>query len=242
MSSIVLVPGAWIGEWAWDRVTPILETGGHKTYPITLPGLCRRANELSPEIGLLAHVNDLLRTCESLKLREAVVVGHSYAGAVVGAAVRRSPELFKAQVYVDTLPLDEGKCFLDAYSEKGKKRFQEQLIIEKGTKVWPMPEPLSSQAPTEGLSEEDLNLLRAKGTPHPARTFEEKLSGTIAKGPHPRNYAISCVENEEAARVEKEQFLKDRPDWSYYSLPICHWPMLSSPQELASILMDIAKK
>ncbi len=242
MSSYVLVPGAWLGKWAWDRVTPILESEGHTVYPITLPGLGERANELSPSIGVMSHVSDLIDTCEKLDLKDAILLGHSYAGAVVGASARRRPNLFRAQVYLDTMPLPENKSFLDSFSTEGKAKFENSLITRNATRVWPMPEPLSSQAPTEGMSNEDLQLLRRKGTPQPARTFEEPLSGPVGSEPYPKCYAISCVEDENAAAVERKQFQEKRPDWEYYSIPkISHWPMFSSPKELASILIKIGK-
>jgi pimeloyl-ACP methyl ester carboxylesterase len=187
-------------------------------------------------------VDDLIQQIRQIDLKDVVLVGHSYAGAVVGAVARRMPERFRAQVYVDTFPLEEGKSFLDEFSPEGKEKFQSSIVMWNGTRVWPMPEPLNSQAPTEGLGESDLNLLRKKGTPHPAKTFEETLSGPVAKAPQPQKYAISCVEDENAGKAEKEEFLKNYPDWSYYSIPsICHWPMLSSPKELASILAQVGK-
>ena len=102
-----------------------------------------------------------------------------------------------------------------------------------------MPVPLGSIAPTEGLTEADLELLRRRGTPHPAFAFEEILSGRVRPEPYPPSVAISCVEDEAAARTERAEFLQRHPGWSYYSLPICHWPMFSSPRELAAILHSV---
>ena len=36
---IVLVPGFWLGAWAWDEVAGILRADGHEVTAITLPGL-----------------------------------------------------------------------------------------------------------------------------------------------------------------------------------------------------------
>jgi pimeloyl-ACP methyl ester carboxylesterase len=239
LTSLVLVPGAWLGAWVWDRVTPILRSEGLKVYSITLPGLADRAEELTPDLGLMDHVDDLVKKCQDLEFRDAVIVGHSYAGAVVGAVARRLPDRFRAQVYLDTMPMDEGKSILEGFGPEGRKKFENSIVVRNGTRVWPMPEPLSSAAPTDGLTPDDLNLLRTRGTPQPVRTYEEKLSGRVKSGSSPKSHAISCVENESAAATEKEEFLKSHPDWTYHSLPLCHWPMLSSPRELASILTKI---
>ena len=241
MTSIVLVPGAWLGGWVWERVAPELKSSGHEVYAVTLPGLGDRADELTPSVGLMTHVWDVLDLCRRLDLHDAMIVGHSYAGAVVGAVARRIPESFSAQVYLDTLPLAEGTTLLEGYSQAGRAAFEGAVIEWRGTRVWPMPEPLGSQAPVDGLTPEDLDLLRRRSTPHPALTFEERLSGPLASGLPPKSFGISCVENEAAAEEEKKQFLSEHPDWTYRSLPICHWPMLSTPGELARLLDGIAK-
>src|SRR5438132_13918571 len=36
---IVLVPGFWIGAWAWDEVAAALRADGHEVTALTLPGL-----------------------------------------------------------------------------------------------------------------------------------------------------------------------------------------------------------
>lgn len=240
MSSIVLVPGAWLGRWVWSRVASELRSKGHGVYPVTLPGLSDRSGELSPAVGLMAHVQDVVNLCLGEDLHNAVLLGHSYAGAVVGAVARRLPRLVRAQVYLDTMPLAEGASLLEGFPPEARARFEAALVTSMGTRVWPMPEPLGSQAPVDGLTEADLDLLRKRGTPHPAHAFDERLSGPVEMGPYPKNHAISCVEDEAAAAAEEKEFLGQHPDWTYHSLPICHWPMLSSPLELASIIDEIA--
>ena len=36
---IVLVPGFWLGAWAWDEVAETLRADGHEVTALTLPGL-----------------------------------------------------------------------------------------------------------------------------------------------------------------------------------------------------------
>ena len=36
---IVLVPGFWLGAWAWDEVAAALRADGHEVTAVTLPGL-----------------------------------------------------------------------------------------------------------------------------------------------------------------------------------------------------------
>ena len=36
---IILVPGFWLGAWAWDEVAAALRVDGHDVTALTLPGL-----------------------------------------------------------------------------------------------------------------------------------------------------------------------------------------------------------
>lgn len=36
---VVLVPGLWLNARTWDAVVPHLEAAGHRTHPLTLPGM-----------------------------------------------------------------------------------------------------------------------------------------------------------------------------------------------------------
>jgi len=60
MATFVLVHGAWHGGWCWQKVIPFLEAAGHEVYAPTLTGLAERAAELSPDIGLDTHIQDVV--------------------------------------------------------------------------------------------------------------------------------------------------------------------------------------
>ncbi|EQD81168.1 esterase, partial [mine drainage metagenome] len=165
----------------------------------------------------------------------------SYAGAVVGGVARRIPHRIRAQVYVDTMPLAEGASRLDGFSPEGQARFEGAVRTVHGTRVWPVPEPLGSQAPGEGLSPSDIDLIRSRGTPHPALVFEERLTGPVKRGPYPTSYAISCVEDDPAGVSARPAFLSTHPGWRYDHLVTDHWPRLSLPDDLAPRLDRIAR-
>lgn len=78
MANFVLVAGARLGSWAWDKVTPHLRTSGHGYHPLTLSGV---------PAGQRTHVRDVVDEVERRDPRDVVLVGHSYAGVRVGQAV-----------------------------------------------------------------------------------------------------------------------------------------------------------
>ena len=76
---IVLVPGFWLGAWAWDEVAAALRADGHDVTAMTLPGL-ESADADRSEITMSDHVDAI---CEAVRAAgaPAVLAVHSAAGA-----------------------------------------------------------------------------------------------------------------------------------------------------------------
>ena len=105
---IVLVPGFWLGAWAWDEVVPLLHAEGLEVTALTLPGLESQDADRS-SITLSDHVDAI---CDAVRAagRPVVLAVHSGTGFSGYAATDRIPELIATMVYVDSAP---GKGALD---------------------------------------------------------------------------------------------------------------------------------
>jgi pimeloyl-ACP methyl ester carboxylesterase len=99
MTTYVLIGGAWIGAWAWRDVTDALRQKRHQVYPLSLTGLAERVHLATAETNLDTHIADVVNLFEYEDLQDVVLVGHSYAGAVVTGAADRAAERLKALVY-----------------------------------------------------------------------------------------------------------------------------------------------
>ena len=99
---IVLVPGFWLGAWAWDEVAAALRSDGHDVTALTLPGL-ESADADRSAITLSDHVDAI---CDAVQAAgpPVVLAVHSATGFSGYAASDRIPEQIAAMVYVDTAP------------------------------------------------------------------------------------------------------------------------------------------
>ena len=68
--AIVLVPGFWLGAWAWDEVAAALRADGHDVTALTLPGL-ESADADRSSITLTDHVDAI---CDAVTAAGAPVV------------------------------------------------------------------------------------------------------------------------------------------------------------------------
>ncbi|MFB9670223.1 alpha/beta fold hydrolase [Microlunatus capsulatus] len=103
----VLVPGYWLGGWAWERVAPLLRAAGHPVSTPTLPGLEPEPARRPPGVTLEDHVAavaDAVRAAGP----SAVLVAHSGAGKLATAVLDRDPAAVARVVYVDSGPAADG--------------------------------------------------------------------------------------------------------------------------------------
>src|SRR5262245_34695304 len=145
---IILVPGFWLGGWAWDEVADILRKDGHDVTALTLPGL-----ESADADRSSVHAEDHVRAIvDSVRAAPAPVVlaVHSASGFPGYAASDRVPDRIAAMVYVDTAP---GKGALEpAFPDKDKPLKWDELTAEENL---------------DGLSDEQLRRFRERGVPVP---------------------------------------------------------------------------
>ncbi len=99
---IILVPGFWLGAWAYDEVAATLRADGHDVTALTLPGL-ESADTDRSKVTFEDHVNAIV---DAVREADAPVVlaVHSATGFSGYAASDIVPERIAAMVYVDSAP------------------------------------------------------------------------------------------------------------------------------------------
>ena len=227
---IILVPGFWLGAWAWDEVVDLLRADGHDVTAITLPGLESAAADRSM-ITLTDHVNAIVDAIE-MKDEPVVLAVHSASGFSGYAASDRVPEKIAAMVYVDTAP---GKGALDRAFEGDEKPL-----------VWT---EIESEENLDGLSEAQKETFRRRSVPVPGGVLRESIDLTNdARRDIPSTFICTGYTAE-----QYQGYAKDHPEWAFLAgipelrdvtwidLPTSHWPMWSRPKDLARIIGDVAK-
>jgi pimeloyl-ACP methyl ester carboxylesterase len=225
---IVLVPGFWLGAWAWDEVAVALRAGGHEVTAVTLPGL-ESADADRSAITMADHVEAIADAVRAAG-RPVVLAVHSGAGASGYGASDRVPELITAMVYVDTGP---AKGALDS-DFKGLE------------KAMPSPDELAKNENLDGLTKEHLERFRRRAVPEPGAALREAAELTNdARLDLPTTVVCTgytSAQYKDAVKEGQEWLggLADLRDVTYVDLPTSHWPMWSRPRELAKIIGDIA--
>lgn len=228
---VVLVPGFWLGAWAWDRVVPGLRDAGLEPHAVTLPGL-ESAGSDRAGITLEDHVTavaDLVRSLDG----DVVLVGHSGGGMVVQHVVDRLPDRVRRAVYVDSGPMREGAAIApDATGADHPIPSWDELAAQGSS--------------AEGLDDALRDEVARRAVPHPAG-----VASTPAHASDPRRHDVpvtvicssltSELIQQLIAAGQMPAELPDARDVTYVDLPTGHWPMLSRPDDLAAAIAAAAR-
>lgn len=236
MSTFVLVPGAWLGGWCWQRVASTLRNEGHDVYSVTLTGLGEREHLGYPSVGLATHVQDVVNLLDFEGLTEVILVGHSYAGMVVGSVASQRPERLRQLIFLAANLPHAGESIFDTWSPRGRTLVEDEARAGGVEWRWPFPAAdLDTLGPD--LTETDRQWLLAKVIGHPLQTFRDAapLSPHVT-GSVPHTFIHCSVDGSslpaEVAGAESH--------WRLETLAAGHWPMISRPGELVRILLTVA--
>lgn len=226
---IVLVPGFWLGAWAWDEVAALLRIDGHGVTALTLPGLESPETDRS-SITLADQVNAI---CAAVSAAgpPVVLVVHSGAGVPGYAVTDRIPDQIAAMVYVDSGPATGAL----------------QPDLEATEVPLPSREELEAEENLDGLSEEQLETFRRRAVPEPGAALRDAPELTNdARLDVPSTVLCTGFTSKQVKGFVKAGYawlggLSELRDVTYVDLPTSHWPMWSRPQELASIIGDVTK-
>ncbi|MEV5569334.1 alpha/beta fold hydrolase [Spirillospora sp. NPDC052269] len=241
MATFVLVPGAWIGAWAWEDTARALRDQGHTVLPITLTGLAERAGEGGPQTNLDTHIADITEYVESNDLRDVTLVAHSYSAAPVTGAAGRLGDRLERVVYVDGAPYAEGMCMLDVMPPQAADELRGRVDASGDGWQMHLPPYDALGASLDGLDEHQLDDLRERATPHPFATYTQPLTGPVELADGVDRVLITCHDFTGLlnAGIPMLAYL-NQPPWRRFELSTGHWPMLSTPKDLADALNKTA--
>ncbi|HEX5014617.1 MAG TPA: alpha/beta fold hydrolase [Candidatus Limnocylindrales bacterium] len=226
---IILVPGFWLGAWAWDEVAERLRKAGHDVTALTLPGL-ESADTDRSSITFDDHVEAIVDAVEAAPAPVVLAV-HSATGFSGYVASDRVADKIAAMVYVDTAP---GIPPLDpSFTD-----------VEKPL-VWA---EIEAEENLDGLTEEQKETFRRRGVPVPGGVVRGSAELTndarrdipstlIATGFSSDDYKKGAAEHPEWTWLAGIPELRNA---TWIDLPTSHWPMWSKPDDIARIIGDVA--
>ncbi len=235
-AAFVLVHPAWHGAWCWKKVAPRLRSAGHDVIVPTLTGLGDRLHLAAATIDLKTHVTDVVNAIEFEDLHDVVLVGHSSSGAVVTGVADRVPERIANVTYIDAFVPQHGECV-----------FTFERMVETEGDGWLVPR--FAPPPWETIlremwgvqGDDDVRWMRRFLRPTPVGHFREAVVRTNAAAEAlPRTF-VRCTRFSNPRFDRHAEMARTAERWRYLALEAPHLPAVTAPDEVAQLLLSIAK-
>ena len=227
MTTYVLIHGAYQGGWIWQPVATRIQGAGHQVYRPTLDGCAERRGSLRTGITTETHGAEIADLLFFEDLTDVTLVGTSSGGMVLCRAAELARERVGRVVFADALALADGERISDFVNRP--TAFTTDLATgptqqDATTRLFGDLEP--------GLRQWALD----RYTLHPIAPMTEAVQLSSFWAQTWSAQVIYCRRSTNPPEPHQRR-TADRLGASWSELDTGHYPMLSTPDELAELLM-----
>lgn len=236
-NTYVLVHGAFVGAWAWDKVVPLLEAGGNEVIALDLPA---HGEDKTPvaDAGLQAYTDAVVEAIDSAS-RPVILVGHSMGGTVVSQAAEQRPDKVKKLVYLTAFLLKDGQSLSQEWADDEGAAIKEYAAASDDGTTLTFKEGWAANAFCQDCSPEDVAQFEGHLREEPAKPFDEPIHVTEERwGRVPRVY-IEALKDLAISPAEQKQQYTALPCERVISIDAGHAPFLTKPKEVADALTSL---
>jgi pimeloyl-ACP methyl ester carboxylesterase len=211
------------------RLARELRRRGVEVFAPTLTGLGEREHLATPEVGLETHIRDVLGALHYEDLRDVVLVGHSYGGAVATGVADRARDRILRLIYFDAIVLGNGESLADVFPPEATAALTE--LARQAGDGWRAPSPFT-MAQFGVTDPADIAWNERGMVMHPLKSLTEPLR--LEGGPFP--FPVSYIYCASAAMGLFDRFAPHARSqgWDYREVPLTHAAPAVAPEASAS--------
>jgi pimeloyl-ACP methyl ester carboxylesterase len=223
VKTVLLVHGAWADGSSWSKVIPLLEARGLHVVAVQIP--------------LTSFADDVAATQRALALEDGPVllVGHSYAGAVITEA--GSDPKVAGLVYVSAVAPDMGESAFGLITSVPTP-IDSELRPDNSGFLKVTPKGIAEDF-AQDLSPKEIEVLIATQTPVSVAAMKAEVTNPAWKS-KPSWYIIAA--NDRAISPELEAAQAKKIDATTTTVSSSHVIMLAQPSKVAAVIFDAASK
>jgi pimeloyl-ACP methyl ester carboxylesterase len=240
MSTYVLVHGAWHTGKELEPVANFINAAGHNAYTPTLKG--NRPGD-PKTVGLDEAIRSIVDYVEENKLKEVVLVGHSYGGMIITGVADRIPDRIRRLVYWNAFVPNSGECLNDMVPPHYVDLFN-KIAAERGDGSVVLPFPIWREAFINDVDLEAAQRAYNVLNPHPFKTLTDKIS--LKANPADMTVAKSYINCTEDISLPHHYPWHPRLSqklglFRLVQVPGSHELCFSNPGRLAQAIMDAGR-
>ena len=217
--SIVFCHGIWADGSCFNKLIPTLQAEGHQVIAVQY-GLDSQAADIAATKRTLARVSS-----------PAILVGHSYGGAVITAA--GTDDRVVGLVYIAAVAPDAGET-VQSQLDKYPTPIFGHIEVADG-RVWMLPEGIRDFA--GDLPEQEQKVVWATHFAPDADLFNQKVEGTAWKS-KPSWYMVATEDR--MINPDQERKMAKRANAKTVEVKASHCAYVSHPKEAAKLIEEAA--
>lgn len=233
--NFILVHGAWHGGWCWRDVAGRLRAAGQSVWTPTLTGLGERQHLLDHNTGLDTFARDICAVIECEELQDVVLVAHSFGGLVATLVADRMASRLRKVIFLDALIVQHGQSGMSILSPEVQVERRKTIDPEGLRMAIPAPDKFGVTDPRQAA------WLQRRLSPHPLKGYTDAL---LLR--HPIGNGLPCAyiavtDPWYAPLAGVRDWAKAQPGWQWREIRAGHDAMVTSPDDLSTLLMEIAQ-
>jgi pimeloyl-ACP methyl ester carboxylesterase len=217
--SVVLAHGAWADGSSWSKVIVALQAKGITTIAAALP-----LTSLSDDVVALDRASERVEG-------QLVLVGHAYAGAVIGSTRNQR---VKSLVYVAGLAPAEGETVADVFYRNTPHPQAPKLAPDSHGLIWLSSDAFAT-AFAQNATREEHALLSAVQRPISPACISVPVERPRWED-RPSWFLIA--ERDRMIVQETQRFMADRMKGRVHSHPVDHMPIVSAPAVVVDLILE----
>ena len=222
-TTVVMVHGAWADGFSWSKVIASLRLNSIKAVSAPLP-----LTSLTDDVAALN------RTLERVD-GPVVLVGHAYAGAVIGAT---RDEKVQALVYVTALAPAEGQSVADVFYMNEPHPKAPKLAPDSHGLIW-LPTDAFADAFAPNASPEEHTILAAIQRPISPACITVPVGRPLWMDV-PTWYLLA--EQDRMIIPLTQRFMAERMKARISAHPVDHIPSVTAPGTVVELLTDVLQQ
>jgi pimeloyl-ACP methyl ester carboxylesterase len=217
--SVVLAHGAWADGSSWSKVIAALQAKGVATIAAPLP-----LSSLTDDVAALDRASERVDG-------RLVLVGHAYAGAVIGSTRNQR---VKSLVYVAGLAPANGETVADVFYRAAPHPKAPQLAPDANGLIW-LPADAFAAAFAQNATHEEQALLRAVQRPVSPACISVAVEQPLWEA---RSSWFLIAEQDRMISQETQRFMADRMKARIRSHAVDHAPMVTAPAVVVDLILE----
>jgi pimeloyl-ACP methyl ester carboxylesterase len=230
----LLLHGAELGGWIWDRVVPLLR---HRAVAADLPGRGRRPVS-GRHVTIDRAVDAIIEDIGRLRAERVILVAHSFSGILAPSVVARLGDRAAGVVFLGASVPDAGRAWVHDLP------LPQRALLRALSRVRPdgvrSPAKQNATALCHDLDAEATEAVLTQRVPEPPQLLLGAVGDAELPAELARHY-VRLTEDRSMSVADQDRHLaRLGTDVQVHDLASGHLPMLSRPDELAALLDAIA--